>query len=45
MVTRRGMTRSAILEASVDLFGSRGFSAVSLDEIAGVVGVAKQTVR
>jgi len=44
MVTRRGMTRSAILEASVDLFGSRGFSAVSLDDIAGVVGVAKQTV-
>lgn len=44
MVTRKGTTRASILEASVDLFGSRGFSAVSLDEIAGVVGVAKQTV-
>ena len=44
MVTRKGTTRVSILEASVDLFGSRGFSAVSLDDIAGVVGVAKQTV-
>src|SRR3954447_224751 len=41
---RRGNTRAAILEASVDLFGSKGFSATSLDEIAGVVGVAKQTL-
>src|ERR1700742_2491140 len=40
----RGNTRVAILEASVDLFGTRGFSAVSLDDIAGVVGVAKQTL-
>ncbi|CAB4885671.1 unannotated protein [freshwater metagenome] len=44
MVTRKGTTRASILEASVDLFGSRGFSAVSLDDIAAVVGVAKQTV-
>ena len=44
MVTRKGTTRASILEASVDLFGSRGFAAVSLDDIAGVVGVAKQTV-
>lgn len=43
-MTRRGNTRAAILEASVDLFGSRGFAATSLDEIAGVVGVAKQTL-
>ena len=41
---RRGNTRAAILEASVDLFGSRGFGATSLDDIADVVGVAKQTV-
>jgi len=40
----RGNTRCAILEASVDLFGTKGFSATSLDEIAGVVGVAKQTL-
>lgn len=44
MGTRRVNTRSEILEASVDLFGNRGFAAVSLDDIAGVVGVAKQTV-
>ncbi len=44
MVTRKGTTRASILEASVDLFGGRGFAAVSLDDIAGVVGVAKQTV-
>jgi len=43
-VTRRGNTRAAILEASVDLFGSHGFGATSLDDIADVVGVAKQTV-
>ena len=43
-MTRRGKTREAILEASVDLFGNRGVSAVSLDDIATVVGVAKQTV-
>jgi TetR/AcrR family transcriptional regulator len=44
MVTRKGETRSAILHASVDLFGLRGFAAVSLDEIGAAVGVAKQTV-
>ena len=43
-MTRRGNTRAAILEASVDLFGSRGFAATSLDDIAGRVGVAKQTL-
>jgi AcrR family transcriptional regulator len=37
-------TRARILEASVDLFGSRGVDAVSLDEIARWVGVRKQTV-
>jgi len=43
-VTRRANTRAEILEASVDLFGSRGFGATSLDDVARVVGVAKQTV-
>lgn len=43
-ITRRGNTRAAILEASVDLFGTKGFAATSLDDIAGVVGVAKQTL-
>ena len=37
-------TRDRILTAALDLFGTRGVDAVSLDEIAGVVGVRKQTV-
>jgi AcrR family transcriptional regulator len=37
-------TRQRILDAALDLFGSRGVDAVSLDEIAREVGVRKQTV-
>jgi TetR/AcrR family transcriptional regulator len=37
-------TRDRILDAALNLFGSRGFEAVSLDEIAVAVGVRKQTV-
>ncbi|NND74088.1 MAG: TetR/AcrR family transcriptional regulator [Ilumatobacter sp.] len=37
-------TRERILDAALDLFGARGVDAVSLDEIARVVGVRKQTV-
>jgi len=37
-------TRARILDAGIDLFGARGVDAVSLDEIAVVVGVRKQTV-
>jgi TetR/AcrR family transcriptional regulator len=37
-------TRLRILDSALDLFGSRGFEAVSLDEIAAAVGIAKQTV-
>jgi TetR/AcrR family transcriptional regulator len=37
-------TRARILDAAVELFGARGVDAVSLDEIAAVVGVRKQTV-
>ncbi len=40
----RRNTRAEILEASVDLFGARGFGSTSLDDIAGRVGVAKQTL-
>lgn len=40
----RQHTRQRILDASLDLFGARGVDAVSLDEIARVVGVRKQTV-
>ncbi len=37
-------TRDRILEVALDLFGTRGVDAVSLDEIARAVGVRKQTV-
>lgn len=37
-------TRDRILAVALDLFGTRGVDAVSLDDIAGVVGVRKQTV-
>jgi AcrR family transcriptional regulator len=37
-------TRDRIIDASVDLFGTRGVDSVSLDEIAREVGVRKQTV-
>jgi AcrR family transcriptional regulator len=37
-------TRERILDAATDLFGVRGVEAVSLDVIAGEVGVAKQTL-
>mgnify|MGYP003911834983 CR=1 FL=1 len=43
-VTAVASTRDRIIDASVDLFGSRGVDAVSLDEIAREVGVRKQTV-
>ena len=37
-------TRERILAAALDLFGSGGVDATSLDDIARAVGVAKQTV-
>lgn len=37
-------TRERILDAALTRFGTRGFEAVSLDEIAADVGVTKQTV-
>ena len=37
-------TRERILDAALDLFGTRGVDAVSLDEIARDVGIRKQTV-
>ena len=39
-----GSTRQRILATALDLFGTRGVDAVSLDEIARAVGVRKQTV-
>ena len=44
MSTAQPPTRQRILDAALDLFGVRGVDAVSLDEIAGGVGVRKQTV-
>lgn len=40
----RRATRDLILSAATDLFGARGFDAVSLDVIASEVGVTKQTL-
>ena len=40
----RGETLGRILESATLLFGSRGLDAVSLDQIAAEVGVAKQTL-
>jgi len=37
-------TRDLILDAALDRFGTRGFEATSLDEIATDVGIRKQTV-
>jgi TetR/AcrR family transcriptional regulator len=37
-------TRERILDAALDRFGTRGYEATSLDDIADDVGVAKQTV-
>ena len=39
-----GNTRVRVVDAALDLFGTRGVDAVSLDEIAREVGVRKQTV-
>jgi AcrR family transcriptional regulator len=37
-------TRERVLDAALDRFGTQGFEATSLDEIAADVGVRKQTV-
>ena len=39
-----GTTRERILAEALERFGTRGVDAVSLDDIAGAVGVRKQTV-
>ena len=44
MESRGRPTRQRILDAALDQFGTRGFEAASLDDIAAEVGVAKQTV-
>jgi TetR/AcrR family transcriptional regulator len=44
MSTTPPTTRDRILGIALDLFGTRGVDAVSLDEIARAVGVRKQTV-
>ena len=37
-------TRARILEAASEAFGTRGFDAVSLDDLAEILGVRKQTI-
>jgi AcrR family transcriptional regulator len=44
MTSTKPSTRDRILVAATDLFGLRGVDAVSLDQIAAEVGVAKQTL-
>jgi TetR/AcrR family transcriptional regulator len=44
MSTAVAHTRERILAAALDLFGTRGVDGVSLDDIAVVVGVRKQSV-
>jgi AcrR family transcriptional regulator len=44
MASSVASTRVRILGVAAELFGARGVDAVSLDEIAAVVGVRKQTV-
>jgi TetR/AcrR family transcriptional regulator len=44
VATVASTTRDRILAAALDRFGTRGVDAVSLDDIAAVVGVRKQTV-
>ena len=41
---RRTATRAAILAAATDLFGTQGFAATSVDQIATAAGVAKGAV-
>ena len=40
----RGETRRRILEAAVASFGTRGYGATSLDDLAGELGIRKQTI-
>lgn len=44
MAPAGGSTRERILEVALERFGTRGVDAVSLDDIASVVGVRKQTL-
>ncbi|OON82842.1 TetR/AcrR family transcriptional regulator [Streptomyces tsukubensis] len=41
---KRLQTRDALCHAALDLFGSRGYSATTLDDIAAAVDVSKRTV-
>jgi AcrR family transcriptional regulator len=40
----RANTRSRVVDAAIDAFGSRGYEASSLDALAGELGVRKQTI-
>lgn len=41
---RSGATRGAIIGAATELFGRQGFAATTVDQIAGLAGVAKGAV-
>ena len=42
--SRRTNTGDRILEATLDAFGSRGYGATSLDDLARDLGIRKQTI-
>ncbi len=37
---RREMTRTALLDAALDVFAQRGFEGASLDEVAAAIGLS-----
>lgn len=41
---RRSTTRGHIAEVALDLFGERGFDAVSVDDVAQAAGIARRTL-
>src|ERR687897_65213 len=40
----RAATADRILDAALDAFGTRGYGATSLDDLAGDLGIRKQTI-
>jgi len=41
---RRSTTREQITDVAIDLFAGRGFSEVSVDDVAGAAGIARRTL-
>src|ERR687898_200450 len=43
-MSTRAATADRILDAALDAFGTRGYGATSLDDLAGDLGIRKQTI-